>query len=98
MPPIESRKAKSVDSLCTVYQLNKSKQFLTILNSQDNILWVQREKRRATRTIREELEIIKLPRKNGDFWEGAEGGTPIGINLRKDSPENKAPEVIDYCY
>ena len=30
-------------------------------------------------------------------WVGLDG-RPIGINLRKDSPENKAPEVIDYCY
>jgi hypothetical protein len=29
---------------------------------------------------------------------GDHQGRPISINLRKDRPENKTPEVIDYCY
>jgi hypothetical protein len=35
----------------------------------------------------------KLPHPQGDHK-----GIAIGINLRKDQPENKTPEVIDYCY
>jgi hypothetical protein len=42
-------------------------------------LGVQQKKRSAARTIREALEVIKLLSKNGDFWEGAEGGTRHGM-------------------